>query len=106
LTKPVRGRLLNELLNRLWSNPPAMPVNLLPMAPVPQFAPIETRLIESAVPPSAPQTLTLLRDFSGILTHSLDAEAMLKQFLLMLREIVSLNRAVIFMRPPPPSFGE
>src|SRR5947207_582983 len=36
----------------------------------------------------------------------LDAEAMLRQFLLMLREIVSINRAVIFMRPPPPSFAE
>src|SRR6185503_5564982 len=55
---------------------------------------------------SPPQTLSLLRDFSGILTHSLDAEAMLRQFLLMLREIVSINRAVVFMRPPPPSFAE
>src|SRR5205814_10452642 len=44
-------------------------------------------------------TLRVLRDFSGILTHSLDAEATLKQFLLLLREILSINRAAIFLRP-------
>ena len=42
----------------------------------------------------------MLRDFSSILTHSLDAEAMLKQFLLFLREILSVNRAAIFLNRP------
>jgi hypothetical protein len=46
------------------------------------------------------QTLDVLRDFSSILTHSLDAEAMLKQFLLFLREILSVNRAAIFLNRP------
>ena len=51
---------------------------------------------------SASQTLDVLSDFSSILTHSLDAEAMLKQFLLFLREILSVNRAAIFLNRPSP----
>jgi signal transduction histidine kinase len=54
---------------------------------------------------SAAQTLGVLRDFSGILTQSLNAEGMLKQFLLLLREILGLNRAAIFLRPPFASLG-
>src|SRR6266850_1623444 len=105
LSKPVRGRLLNELLQRVWTAASAStPISLLPV-PAPQPFPIEVRPIEAVVH-SAPQTLSVLRDFSGILTHSLDAEAMLRQFLMMLREIVSINRAAIFMRPPPPSMAE
>jgi nitrogen-specific signal transduction histidine kinase len=46
------------------------------------------------------QTLDVLRDFSAILTHSLDAEAMLKQFLHFLREILCVNRAAIFLNRP------
>ena len=42
----------------------------------------------------------MLSDFSSILTHSLDAEAMLRQFLLFLREILSINRAAIFLNRP------
>ena len=49
---------------------------------------------------NASQTLDVLRDFSSILTHSLNAEAMLKQFLLFLREIFSVNRAAIFLNRP------
>ena len=49
---------------------------------------------------NAAQTLDVLRDFSSILTHSLDAEAMLKQFLQFLREILSVNRAAIFLNRP------
>ena len=55
--------------------------------------------------PAATQTLGVLRDFSAILTHSLNAEGMLKQFLLLLREILSINRAAIFLRQPLAGFG-
>jgi PAS domain-containing protein len=48
---------------------------------------------------TAAPRLTILRNFSSILTHSLNAEGMLRQFLLQLRDIVSLNRAAIFLRP-------
>src|SRR5207237_6734295 len=107
----VRGKLLNELLERLWrrdsgsGSAPSM-LSLLPV-PIARSLPAEmAQALEVHHLASPPQTLSLLRNFSGILTHSLDAEAMLRQFLLMLREIVSINRAVIFMRPPPPSFCE
>jgi signal transduction histidine kinase/DNA-binding NarL/FixJ family response regulator len=99
LTKPVRHRLLNSVLERLL-NPPAT------TRPVKPLAPMETSLFRSNGP--APighpvisgQTLDVLRDFSSILTHSLDAEAMLKQFLQFLREILSVNRAAIFLNRP------
>jgi signal transduction histidine kinase len=44
--------------------------------------------------------LGVVRDFSSILTHSLNAEAMLKQFLSFLRETFSVNRAAIFLNRP------
>ncbi|MGA2868593.1 MAG: response regulator, partial [Verrucomicrobiota bacterium] len=99
LTKPVRHRLLNSVLERLL-NPPATP------RPVKPLAPVESSLFRSngAAPVGHPvipgQTLDVLRDFSSILTHSLDAEAMLKQFLQFLREILSVNRAAIFLNRP------
>jgi signal transduction histidine kinase len=99
LTKPVRHRLLNSVLERLL-NPPAVP------RPVKPLAPVESSLFRSngAAPVGHPvipgQTLDVLRDFSSILTHSLDAEAMLKQFLQFLREILSVNRAAIFLNRP------
>src|SRR5205809_6076115 len=43
---------------------------------------------------------------SSDLTHSLNAEVLLKQFLLLLRKIIGVNRSVVFMRQPAPSFGE
>jgi signal transduction histidine kinase/CheY-like chemotaxis protein len=101
LTKPVRTRLLSSLLERLLL-PPTMPraaVNV-PAGNTAIFA-------RAAADPDAAdrfvktaQTLNVLRDFSSILTHSLNAEAMLKQFLLFLREILSVNRAAIFLNRP------
>jgi signal transduction histidine kinase/CheY-like chemotaxis protein len=101
LTKPVRPRLFNSILERLWTPPAA--ANLAPSVPAGSPA-VFTRM---AADPSAAarfvnasQTLTVLRDFSSIMTHSLDAEAMLKQFLQFLREILSINRAAIFLNRP------
>jgi signal transduction histidine kinase/CheY-like chemotaxis protein len=104
LTKPVRGRLLNSLLERLWKAPPAPRVA---RTPPPAPLPARAGFSPSSEPPphrviSASQTLDVLSDFSSILTHSLDAEAMLKQFLLFLREILSINRAAIFLNRPSP----
>jgi nitrogen-specific signal transduction histidine kinase/CheY-like chemotaxis protein len=103
LTKPVRARLLNSLLERLWAAPqqPARPAPPAPPAlPLPPAA--FSRAAESFSNRfvNASQTLGVLRDFSSILTHSLNAEAMLKQFLLFLREILSVNRAAIFVNRP------
>jgi nitrogen-specific signal transduction histidine kinase/CheY-like chemotaxis protein len=99
LTTPVRPKLLNSLLERLWPAPKhretPMQVSFAPQPP--SFRPVET---SSSRYVNASQTLDVLRDFSSILTHSLNAEAMLKQFLSFLREILSVNRAAIFLNRP------
>lgn len=100
LTKPVRGRLLNSLLERLWNAPTSQ--QRAAQVPMPVQPPL-FRMPDTAAAGrfvNATQTLDMLRDFSSILTHSLDAEAMLKQFLLFLREILSVNRAAIFLNRP------
>jgi signal transduction histidine kinase/DNA-binding NarL/FixJ family response regulator len=110
LTKPVRPRLFNSILERLWS-PAAAVSQTVPVQTVPSG---NTAIFNRAVAdPSAAvrfanasQTLTVLRDFSSIMTHSLDAEAMLKQFLQFLREILSVNRAAIFLNRPCAPFIE
>ncbi|MFZ0826737.1 MAG: ATP-binding protein [Verrucomicrobiia bacterium] len=98
LAKPVRPRLLNSLLERLW-NVPAAPRS----APTPPPASLPALRPESPAAGgfvNASPTLDMLRDFSSILTHSLNAEAMLRQFLLFLREILGVNRAAIFLNRP------
>ena len=102
LAKPLRARLFNTLLDRLWpATPEPHPLQLPALAPLTGTPP----LAEYPAVPTATRTLSALRDFSGILTHSLNAEAMLKQFLLLLREILSINRAAIFLRQPFGSFA-
>ena len=102
LTKPVRIRLLNGLLDRLWAAMAQRTAQAPSPAPV---SPPFVRTVEPSAPrfAAASQTLGVLRDFSSILIHSLNAELMLKQFLLFLRETLSVNRAAIFLsRPPSP----
>jgi C4-dicarboxylate-specific signal transduction histidine kinase/DNA-binding response OmpR family regulator len=101
LTKPVRARLFNSILDRLWSQAGAAPVPaaVLPAGNTAFFTrPADPGAAARLV--NAAQTLSVLRDFSSIMTHSLDAEAMLKQFLHFLREILSVNRAAIFLNRP------
>jgi signal transduction histidine kinase/DNA-binding NarL/FixJ family response regulator len=104
--KPLRGRLLNTFLDRLW---PTQPVSPLPTQPTQVFAQsfLRTEPSPTSVPLSSSSgqahTLGALRDFSRILTHSLNVEAMLNQLLLLLREILSINRAAIFLRQPEES---
>jgi nitrogen-specific signal transduction histidine kinase len=101
LTKPVRARLLNSVLERILDAPPA------PRAAT-NVPPGNTAIFaRAAADPqaggrfvNAAQTLDVLRDFSPILTHSLNAEAMLKQFLQFLRDMLSVNRAAIFLNRP------
>jgi nitrogen-specific signal transduction histidine kinase/DNA-binding NarL/FixJ family response regulator len=108
LEKPVRIRVIEKILTRLLARPAAdfgtsiaasttaTPASLVPPAP------------EHAVSglASVPHTLSLLRDFSCVLNHSLNAEALLKQFLLLLREILGINRAAIFLRQPGQAFAD
>jgi len=88
LTKPVRARLLTSLLERSWQKDKGQ-------SPVPQF----TSATDAPAPARKPDpALGALRDFSGILTHSLHTDALLREFLQFLREILGVNRAAIFLR--------
>ncbi len=97
LTQPFRGALLQKLLARILpaaaksdpAPPPSSPAETQPWVP----------------PPRRPQTLEVLRDLSGILRHSLCTETLLNEFLLSLREILAINRAAVFLRPPSPSLN-
>jgi len=101
LTKPIRPRMLDALVERLWAAPQA--------AGKTEFRTAAAKPVEEAKPAranhSAAEALSVLRDFSGILTHSLCAEALLKQFLLLLREIIGVNRAAVFLRQPLTMFS-
>jgi nitrogen-specific signal transduction histidine kinase/DNA-binding NarL/FixJ family response regulator len=104
LAKPVRARMLNNLLERSLSKPPSSssPASA-PLPPEPRAA--EGAKNRSEMAPNVSQALDVLRHFSAILTHSLDAEAMLKRFLMLLRETVGVNRAAIFLREPTTCFA-
>jgi signal transduction histidine kinase len=107
LTTPIRARLLNSLLERLWLPSKQRGAPQPPPIFTPQQQPIHAPEPQPGRFVNAAQTLDVLRDFSSILTHSLNAEAMLKQFLSFLREILSVNRAAIFLnRPVAPMLAE
>jgi signal transduction histidine kinase/DNA-binding response OmpR family regulator len=94
LTKPVRGKLLNTLLQRLpgvRKEKPAAPAK-------PAHAPVE--VLAQRVVGDQFRPLAALRDFSEVLSHNLECETLLKQFLLLLRKIIGLNRAAVFLRRP------
>ena len=104
LTKPVSARLLNTLLERL-GNAPVQRTILAPSAsPQNSFSRVAESAPVRSVNPSP--TLDVLRDFSSILTYSLNADAMLKQFLSFLRETMGVNRAAIFLNRPGAPLNE
>jgi signal transduction histidine kinase/DNA-binding NarL/FixJ family response regulator len=96
LSKPVRTGLLNSLLDRLITpNGTAEPRAVEAARARPEIKP-------SSEPGRIPiQTLETLRSYSSVLSHTLNAESMLREFLLLLREIIGVNRAAIFLRQPP-----
>ena len=100
VTKPIRGKLLKNLLDRVFEDTPAS----------------QRSEIAAASPPYGPRNLPAgtathfnaleaLRKVSGVLTHSLEPQALLREFLLVLREVIGVNRAVIFLRSPSSLFG-
>ncbi|MCI0743863.1 MAG: ATP-binding protein [Verrucomicrobia subdivision 3 bacterium] len=109
VSKPVRPRMLNVLLERVLKRGSTASAALAPRLPaVPAVRQRGQEVVrhEPVGLVSSIQTLSALRDFSGILTHSLSAEGLLKQFLLLLREIVGVNRAAIFLRSPLAGLGD
>lgn len=101
LAKPVRPKVLAALLDRLFAAPATAPA-----LAAPPRADLPTAFITNpGIPIPAAHPLGMLRNFSSILMHSLNSEALLRQFLLHLREIVGLSRAAIFLRQAYPAFG-
>jgi len=106
LVKPVRARLLNAVLERVLEENVSAAPRAVSTPPPPRPQPTTP-----PTPPPAPDTVQvrawqLLRDFSAVLTHSLCAEALMRQFLQFLRENLSINRAAVFLRAPPAMFGQ
>ncbi len=99
LAKPVSPRLLVSMLERFWSAP-AAPRPVANTIPSSGTTTATTDPAANGRVVNAAQTLNVLRDFSTILTHSLDSGAMLKLFLQFLRETLSINRAAIFLNRP------
>ena len=105
LNKPFRARLLNTVLDSMFATAVAAP--LPPRAVDTAFfanpdAPRNTT--DNVAAPGQFQNLKVLRDFSAVLSNSLNADALLKQFLLLIREITGVNRAAIFLRPASAPF--
>jgi DNA-binding NarL/FixJ family response regulator len=78
LAKPVSGRLINTLLERLLFAPSPVIQTVYNPPAAPEVRP--SGIIQNLRP-----TLEVLRDISSILRHSLCSEALLQEFLLRLR---------------------
>lgn len=90
LEKPVRGRLLQNLLERaLDERGDGVP----PFLPTPQTSPTVQSIHQS-------RALDSLRRFSSLLVHSLDGRQLLRDALQQLREALGINRAAVFLRRP------
>jgi nitrogen-specific signal transduction histidine kinase/DNA-binding NarL/FixJ family response regulator len=92
-TKPLRPRLLVQALTHLTQDQGATS---------PAIGSVAGTLMHQVHPAEAnrsdDQGLGVLCRFSEILTHSLDAAALVRQFLHLLREMVGVNRSAIFVR--------
>jgi nitrogen-specific signal transduction histidine kinase/CheY-like chemotaxis protein len=110
LTKPIRIRMLSALLDRLWDSPATSRSSMLPVKAESHAISWRPEVLPAPAPApayvAAQPNLGVLRGFSAILTHSLDASAMIKQFLLQLREMIGINRAAVFLRQPTNWMGE
>lgn len=108
VSKPVRPRMFRLLVERLLGGQASPQTVASPSSTEFLTLPAPARsevALESAAAPVRTPSFELLRRFSGILTHSLDAEGLVKDFLLLLREMFSVNRAVVFLRLPEAALG-
>lgn len=92
-TKPVRGKLILEILTRGQAA-----AESTVLSPAGNLMPVEA--LRGGDAPSM-RAWTVLRDYSAVLSHSLCAEALLKQFLLFVRGMLGVNRAAVFLRVAP-----
>jgi signal transduction histidine kinase len=105
LAKPLRPRMFAALLENLWTQSQPVSQPHYPTGRAPSPRPAEP-MPGSDASQTTFETLHVLRDFSAVLTHSLNAEGLLRQFLILLRKIIGVNRSVVFLRQPAPVFGE
>ena len=101
LTKPLRARTLKMLLDRFFPaeqavRPPSEQetASSPALAGEPRRNPEQVRALES------------LRKFSAVLSQGLDAGALLKRFLFLLREVLGVNKATVFLRKAPGPLSE
>jgi signal transduction histidine kinase/CheY-like chemotaxis protein len=108
LAKPVRPRMVQALIERFFrakadssqrESHAAKPISPHP-GPVSRAEGerMPANVSSRAGFSSAVEALKVLRDFSVVLTHSLQAEGLLREFLFLLRGILGVNRAAIFLR--------
>ncbi len=93
LREPVLRRILQRhIRSAAQRSAPA------PARPAPSAGPADPAMSRGpALPASA---LEIMRDFSRILSYSLDLKSFVHQFILKLREIISVNRVAILLRKP------
>jgi signal transduction histidine kinase/DNA-binding NarL/FixJ family response regulator len=90
LEKPVRARLLQNLLDRALDDRSDQVPALIPQQIAP---PVLQQLAQG-------RALEPLRRFSSLLVHSLDGRQLLRDALQQLREALGINRAAVFLRRP------
>src|SRR4051794_37570958 len=88
LEKPVRARLLQNLLDRALDDRSDQVPALIPQQIAP---PVLQQLAQG-------RALEPLRRFSSLLVHSLDGRQLLRDALQQLREALGINRAAVFLR--------
>ncbi|MEQ1850683.1 MAG: ATP-binding protein, partial [Chthoniobacteraceae bacterium] len=90
LEKPVRARLLCNLLDRALAESPMQTSGAPVPAPEPPPAPASTY--------SPRRGLDELRHFSSLLIHSLNVDELLRDAVQQLREALGVNRTAVFLR--------
>ena len=95
--KPLRAQLLITVLDRLLTGTSSP-------------SPSQAEPTQGALPEprpglaSNPTHLEILRDFSRLFSHSLNVRGLLHEFVLKLREVISVNRIALFLQPPQNPF--
>ncbi|HTJ79440.1 MAG TPA: ATP-binding protein [Rariglobus sp.] len=96
--KPLRGPLLITVFDRLLAGASA------PVVAPPSESPVRTLAELRPGPVNNLSHLEILRDFSRLFSHSLNVRSLLHEFVLKLREVISVNRIALFLQPPQNPF--
>lgn len=103
LTRSQMDTLLGVILERILEGAPENRAKSLPTPGAASKAiDVDQPLPPKTVPEQVPalSALEKLRDFSPVLSESLCAKTLLERFLLALRGVIGVNRAVVFLTQP------